>query len=110
MAKVVLKVTEELLKFHTWQMQKHFVVKYQKLAEMSKATGDNSVASSKLEEKQCEHIYEFLATYDYDNVITDLHSLNRKPDSTKFNEFWDPVHQLYSEYEDRAPTFTFLLQ
>ena len=87
-------------------MKKELVAKYQKLAKTSGAnlgeiycvqTGDNSVASSKLEENQCDCISESLTTDNCDNVITDFRSLNGKPGSTKFDEFWDEVHQLFSE-------------
>lgn len=108
MAQVILKITEDLPKFHTRQMKADFITKYQKLIKTSKAnlgeiyrslTGDNSAASSIHEQKQRERITEFLSSYGSDDVVTDLRALNGKPNSTKFYEFWDEVHKLFSEYE-----------
>ena len=56
MAKVILKVTQELSKLHPREITKYFIAKYQQLAKVSKAnsnkiyctlTGHNSAAVSK---------------------------------------------------------------
>lgn len=71
-AKTMLTVKNELPKYHTRQMKKDFVEKYQKVSKISSTafnemhqdlTGDNSKVSKKLEEKRQERFVEFLASH-----------------------------------------------
>ena len=110
----------ELPKFHTRQMRADFLVKYQRLANLGEIyrelPGDNSAAASEGEKKQRNRITEFLSSYDSDDVITDLRKLNGNPGSSKYDDFWAEVNQLFTEYEGsvherrQGSYFTYRLQ
>lgn len=65
-------------------------------------TGDNSAAALRLKKKQRKRITEFLASYNFNNVTTNLYSLNGRTGSTKYDEFWDEAYQYFLEYEVSA--------
>ena len=107
MAKAVLSVTEQLPEYHTRKMRKDVLSKYLIHAKKSasllnelyrEATGDCSAPTNESEKEQRVRIAEFLATNDEDAVLTDLRSLNGKV-GTSFDDFWDEVNKLFSEYE-----------
>ena len=60
-------------------------------------TSDTIAPSTMHEEHQRERIAEFLAGSE-DDIITNLRKLNGKK-GTKFEEFWNEVDILFSEYE-----------
>ena len=68
MAKVILKVTEELPNIHMWQITEYFILNYQQQSKTSKAnsseiycasTGHNTTAASKFEVNNVEVLQRF---------------------------------------------------
>ena len=81
---------------HLWKTSKNFEVKFE--WDIPQTNRWHYCWSTKQEEQQRERIAEFLASSDEDGIITDLRKLNGKK-GTKFEEFWDEINNLFSEYE-----------
>lgn len=61
--------------------------------------GDDSAAATIEEEIRRERVADFILNQDDPDIIVDLRSLNGKPNSTKFDDFWNEVHVLFEEYQ-----------
>ena len=62
-------------------------------------TGDSSAAASKTQAEKQKEIALFVSEQDEPDILLDLRVLNGKPNSTKYDEFWDEIQALFNEYE-----------
>ena len=94
--------------FHTRQIQKDFIKKYSRTIAASKLvlrniyqdlTEDSSAAASKTQAEKQKEIALFVSEQDEPDILLDLRVLNGKPNSTKYDEFWDEIQALFNEYE-----------
>ena len=92
-------------------MQKDFIKKYSRTIAASKLvlrniyrdlTGDSSAAASKTQAEKQKEIALFVSEQDEPDILLDLRVLNGKPNSTKYDEFWDEIQTLFNEYETAA--------
>ena len=85
-----------------------FIKKYSRTIAASKLvlrniyqdlTGDFSAAASKTQPEKQKQIALFVSEQDEPDILLDLRVLNGKPNSTKYDEFWDEIQALFNEYE-----------
>ena len=61
--------------------------------------GDGSIAASKTQTEKQKQITMFVFEQDEPDILLDLRVLNGKLSSTKYDQFWDEIQELFSEYE-----------
>lgn len=103
-AHVLLKVTEKLPKYRTRDMKKTFLQRYTHVSNCptmvmrnisKELTKDTSAACSAMEAGINDRVFKFLLSSDDTDLILDMRTLNSRPNSTKFNTFWDLVRSFF---------------
>ena len=58
--------------------------------------GDGSIAASKTQTEKQKQITMFVFEQDEPDILLDLRVLNGKLSSTKYDQFWDEIQELFS--------------
>ena len=107
MGKTLLVINNGLPEYHTRQMKKDFIQRFNKVSSVPATvmkqmyrdlTGDDSKAANKLDEARRRRLVEILSSNGDSGLLEDMRILNGKQGSTAFNEFWDEVQSLFDEY------------
>ena len=106
--RLVLKISDTLPTYHSRQMRKDFLDRYSKMAKTPPSilksiyreiTGDNSEYQNEHEKLTQKRVAQFIQQCDEADILIDLRKLNGKPNSSKFDPFWDEVNVLFNEYQ-----------